>query len=60
LVIARSTSATIRTRLSTILNKLPLERHRAKTLGGLLTRPASKVAAYTCGQYLNVQLLRSV
>jgi hypothetical protein len=27
-----------------------LERHRAKTLEGLLTRLASKVAAYTCGQ----------
>lgn len=35
-----------------------LERHRAKTLGGLLTRLAAKVAAYTCGQYLNVQLGR--
>ena len=30
-----------------------LERHRAKTLGGLLTRLAAKVAAYTCGQVLN-------
>jgi len=30
-----------------------LERHRAKTLGGLLTRLAAKVAAYTCGQRLN-------
>jgi hypothetical protein len=25
-----------------------LERHRAKTLGGLLTRLAAKVVAYTC------------
>lgn len=30
-----------------------LERHRAKTLGGLLARLAAKMAAYTCGQYLN-------
>jgi hypothetical protein len=30
-----------------------LERHRAKTLGGLLARLAAKIAAYTCGQYLN-------
>ena len=35
-----------------------LERHRAKTLGGLLTRLAAKVAAYTCGQRLNGQLGR--
>ena len=35
-----------------------LERHRAKTLGGLLTRLAAKVAAYTCGQVLNSQLNR--
>jgi hypothetical protein len=32
-----------------------LERHRAKTLGGLLARLAAKVAAYTCGQMLNSQ-----
>jgi hypothetical protein len=30
-----------------------LEQHRAKTLSGLLTRLAAKVAAYTCGQLLN-------
>jgi hypothetical protein len=30
-----------------------LERHRAKTLGGLLTRLAAKVAAYTCIQRIN-------
>jgi hypothetical protein len=30
-----------------------LERHRAKTLGGLLARLAAKIAAYTCGQRLN-------
>jgi hypothetical protein len=35
-----------------------LERHRSKTLGGLLARLAAKVAAYTCGQKLNVQLGR--
>jgi hypothetical protein len=35
-----------------------LERHRAKTLQGLLTRLAAKIAAYTCGQRLNVQLGR--
>jgi hypothetical protein len=29
-----------------------LERHRAKTLGGLLARLAAKVAAYTCAQRL--------
>ena len=30
-----------------------LERHRAKTLGGLLARLAAKVAAYTCIQRIN-------
>ena len=30
-----------------------LERHRAKTLRGLLARLPAKVAAYTCGQCLN-------
>jgi hypothetical protein len=35
-----------------------LERHRAKTLGGLLARLAAKVAAYTCGQWLNARLGR--
>lgn len=35
-----------------------LEQHRAKTLGGLLTRLAAKVAAYTCGQLLNARLGR--
>lgn len=37
-----------------------LERHRAKTLGGLLTRLAAKVAAYTIGQVLNDQLGRPI
>ena len=35
-----------------------LERHRAKTLGGLLARLAAKVAAYTFGQRLNALLGR--
>src|SRR5918993_1489766 len=35
-----------------------LERHKAKTLGGLLARLAAKIAAYTCGQRLNDQLGR--
>src|ERR687890_517137 len=35
-----------------------LERHRAKTLGGLLTRLAAKVAAYTLGQRINNSLGR--
>jgi hypothetical protein len=32
-----------------------LERHRAKTLGGLLARLAAKVTAFTTGQWLNAQ-----
>ncbi len=35
-----------------------LERHRAKTLSGLLTRLAAKVTAYTCGQLINNRLGR--
>ncbi|HJQ29529.1 MAG TPA: IS982 family transposase [Rubrobacter sp.] len=35
-----------------------LERHRAKTLQGLLTRLAAKVAAYTCAQRINYSLGR--
>ena len=35
-----------------------LERHRAKTLGGLLARLAAKVAAYTFGQRINGSLGR--
>jgi hypothetical protein len=35
-----------------------LERHRAKTLGGLLTQLAAKVAAYTCAQQINDSLGR--
>ena len=33
-----------------------LERHRVKTLGGLLSRVAAKVAAYTCAQRINDSL----
>jgi hypothetical protein len=32
-----------------------LERHRAKTLGGLLARLAAKVTAFTIGEWLNAQ-----
>ena len=35
-----------------------MERHRAKTLGGLLARLAAKVAVYTRGPKLNAQLGR--
>lgn len=35
-----------------------LERHRAKTLGGLLARVAAKVTGYTCGQVLSARLGR--
>jgi hypothetical protein len=35
-----------------------LERHRAKTLGGLLRRLAAKIAAYTCAQRINDSLGR--
>jgi Transposase DDE domain len=35
-----------------------LERHRAKTLGGLLSRLAAKVVAYTCAQRINDTLGR--
>ena len=35
-----------------------LERHRAKTLEGLLSRLTAKIAAYTCGQRLNELLGR--
>jgi hypothetical protein len=37
-----------------------LERHRAKTLQGLLTRVAAKVVAYTCGQRINGSLGRPI
>jgi hypothetical protein len=35
-----------------------LERHRAKTLGGLLARLAAKVVAFTAGEWLNAALGR--
>ena len=35
-----------------------VERHRAKTLGGLLARLSAKVAAYTCAQRVNASLGR--
>ena len=35
-----------------------LERHRAKTLGGLLARLSAKITAYTCGQHFNRELGR--
>ena len=35
-----------------------VERHRAKTLGGLLARLAAKVGAYTCAQRINDSLGR--
>ena len=35
-----------------------LERHRTKTLEGLLALLAAKIAAYTCGQLLNARLGR--
>jgi hypothetical protein len=35
-----------------------VERHRAKTLGGLLARLAAKTAAYTCAQRINDSLGR--
>ena len=39
-------------------DQFSLERHRAKTLGGLLARLAAKIAAFTCGQWLNFKLGR--
>jgi hypothetical protein len=33
-----------------LMDFFSLERHRAKTLGGLLTRLAAKIAAYTCAR----------
>jgi hypothetical protein len=35
-----------------------LERHRAKTLGGLLARLTAKVVAFTAGEWLNAHLCR--
>jgi len=44
--------------ISQLKDHFALERHRAKSLGGLLARLAAKIAAYTCGQRLNSQLGR--
>ena len=44
--------------ISQLKDQFALERHRAKTLSGLLSRLAAKVAAYTCGLYLNAGLGR--
>ncbi len=44
--------------ISQLKDQFALERHRAKTMGGLLARLAAKVAAYTCGQLLNALLGR--
>ena len=37
-----------------------VERHRAKTLSGLLARLTAKVAAYTCAQRVNASLGRAL
>jgi len=39
-------------------DQFSLERHRAKTVGGLLARLAAKITAFTCGQWLNSKLGR--
>ncbi len=44
--------------ISQLKDQFALERHRAKTLSGLLSRLAAKIAAYTCGMYLNAGLGR--
>ena len=44
--------------ISQLKDFFALERHRAKTLGGLLTRLAAKLTAYTFGQRLNSLLDR--
>ena len=44
--------------ISQLKDFFALERHRAKTLGGLLARLAAKIVAYTCGQWLNQWLGR--
>jgi hypothetical protein len=44
--------------ISQLKDFFSLERHRAKTLEGLLTRLAAKVAAYTCAQQINDSLGR--
>ncbi len=44
--------------ISQLKDQFALERHRAKTISGLLSRLAAKIAAYTCGLCLNAQLGR--
>jgi hypothetical protein len=44
--------------ISQLKDRFALERHRAKTISGLLSRLAAKIAAYTCGLCLNAQLGR--
>ena len=44
--------------ISQLKDQFGLKHRRAKTLDGLLTRLAAKVAAYTCGLCLNAQLGR--
>lgn len=59
---ARRWAAGKRQIIEGIINQLKdqffLERHRAKTLEGLVVRLSAKIAAYTCGQYLNRELGR--
>lgn len=59
---ARRWAAGKRQVIEGVINQLKdfffLERHRAKTLEGLLARLAAKIAAYTCGQHLNRELGR--
>ena len=44
--------------ITQLRDQFGLECRRAKTLSALLSRLAAKVAAFTCGQYLNEQLGR--
>ena len=44
--------------ISQLKDQFALERHRAKTLEGLLARLAAKVTAYTCGLCINAGLGR--
>jgi hypothetical protein len=44
--------------IAQLKDQFALERHRAKTLSGLLSRLAAKGTAYTCGLYFNARLGR--
>lgn len=44
--------------IAQLKDQFGLERHRAKTMSGLLSRLTAKITAYTCGLYLNTQLGR--